>query len=484
MECPALARRVALLGSIVFACAAAGPAPVPEPLTLTDPLRARLDAFVTGATGNDQGDAPAVAVAFVADGKLAYERAAGFADLAGKIPATTQTRFHVASITKMFTAVSVMQLVEQHALALDDKLVRYLPWAPHADAVTIRELLMHTSGLPNYLDEAFASNRVAKQTTPRALLDALADRPLEFTPGTRYAYSNTGYVLLGLIVEAVAGQPLADYERTHVFEPAHMRDTTLGEAPPGEPSAVGYRDQNGSPAQRFDSSWLYGDGDAVSTAGDIARFDAALMSGTLLDAAGLAQMQAEPVATGAGDERYGLGISILSFGPLTLAGHHGGLPGFESDNELVLAKRSALVVLSNALTFRTTYLVSDFLATLFPTAFAETIAQVNAGIVEIAPGENPAVTALLHRFVDGLQHGSIDRSILSSRMDAALAPAAVASLAAQFASLGQLQSLIFRGKTASGEWNAYHYVGIFDSRHVPLTVVLEGSGKIAGFWLY
>jgi CubicO group peptidase (beta-lactamase class C family) len=462
MNVAVLAVRLAVVGLLACACAAAAPAP-PEPLPLTPALRARLDALANGASGVEPGDAPAVALAFVADGKLVYERAAGYADLAGHVPATVRTRFRIASITKMFTAVSVLQLAERHALSLDEKLSRYLPWAPHADEVTLRELLMHTSGLPNYLDEAFATGKVTAPVTPRALIETLAGAPLDFPPGARYAYSNTGYVLLGLVVEAVAGEPLAEYERRHLFEPAQMGDTSLGAVPAGAPFALGYRDGSGAPAQRFDASWLYAAGDGISTASDLARFDIALMNGVLLGAQAWAQMQAEPVPTGSGDEGYGLGVTVAGFGPLALVGHHGGLPGYESDDEVLPGKRAAIVVLSNALRFRTDYLVSDLLAALFPVTFAAAIADVKAGIVEIAPGENPVVTASLRRSIEALQRAGVDRSL---------------------GSLGELQSLIFRGKSTTGELSEYHYVGIFAGGRQPLTLVVQRDGKVAGFWLH
>jgi D-alanyl-D-alanine carboxypeptidase len=453
-----------------------------EPVPLTADLRARLDSFVTAATGNEPNDAPAVAIAVVRDEKLAYERAAGVANLAADVPATTRTRFRIGSITKMFTAVAVLQLAERGNLGLDDALLRYLPWAPHAAEITIRQLLLHTSGLPNYLDRAFAGGSVATPAAPRTVLGTVAKQPLEFTPGTRYAYSNTGYLLLGLVVEARAGEPLGQYERTHIFEPAHMHDTSVGTAPPATTMAVGYQNRSGVPAQHYDASWLFGDGDGVATAGDVARFDIALMNGTLLRAQTLAAMQAAAVPTGQGDERYGLGVSIAPFGALSLVGHHGGLPGFECDDELLPAKGSAIVILSNAFTFRTSYVLSDFLATLFPQTFAASIAEVQAGIVEVAPGEDPSVSASLRRLITALQRGTLERRELDAAMDVALAKAEVSSLAVQLAPLGRLESLIFRGKSTQDALTLYRYVAIFSRRRVPVTLVLDAAGKIAGLW--
>jgi D-alanyl-D-alanine carboxypeptidase len=479
-------RRLSLLASCALFTLAAPPSYVQaaeETLALRPALRARLDAFVTAESGKTTVGAPAVSAAVVENGRLVYEGAAGLADVAKRLPTTPATRFRIGSVTKLFTAISIMQLVERGQIGLDDKLLRYLPHAPHAETVTVRELLNHTSGIPNYLDAAFAKGSVLAPATPQALLATVASKPLGFAPGTRYEYSNTGYVLLGLIVESLSGTSLPKYERAHILAPAGMSETDFGVPGPGAPLAVGYDDETGAPSQAFDPSWLYAGGDAVSTARDLARFDIALMSGKLVAPQTLVLMQADPVATGEGKERNGLGISIVPFGPQTFVGHHGGLPGFESDDEMLLDRHAAIVILGNSLGFRTSYLMSDFLAALFPAAFAAALAEAKAEIVEIAPGEDLAVSAPLRRTLGDLQHGTIDRTALSSRMNDALTPQKLANIAGLLRPAGVLESLIFRGKSLTDGFTVYKYVGIFSLRRLPLTLVLDKDGKIAGFFL-
>ena len=172
-------------------------------------------------------------IAIVRGGRIVYASATGERDLANDLPATPQTIYHIGSITKLFTAVSVMQLVEAGRISLDDKLSRFFPTFPNGANISIRELLMHRSGIPNYLDSAVADAAVLKPTTPQAIVAWAASQPPSFAPGTAYAYSNTNYVLLGLIVEQVAKMPLRAYYAQHIFAPAGMTQTYVGTAPAG-----------------------------------------------------------------------------------------------------------------------------------------------------------------------------------------------------------------------------------------------------------
>ncbi len=470
--------------AVAFALFAALVAPAfaaPTPVEVTPEVAARIDRALQAATGEKKGLTPALSVAVVENGRIVYARAFGLTDLAAKTPATPETRFPIGSVTKMFTAVSVMQLVEAGRIRLDAPLATYLPSAPHASEVTIRQLLTHTSGIWNYGDEAFNSGRVAAPTTPSAILGAVAPHPLEFKPGTKFSYSNTGYVLLGLVVEAVAKTPLAAYEREHVFGPAQMRDTTVGEPPAGVPLAHGYMDATGTPAPAYSPSWVYADGDIVSTASDLARFDVALMDGRLLKPATFAEMQSSAVdAPEFGARvRYGLGVSLLASGGVVFVGHHGGVPGFEAENELIPGERYAIVVLSDAFDFPTPVANVAVLEQTLPSVLAQARAERSAAPVAT---EDSAVTAMLRAFVTGVQAGTVDRSTLDGPMNAALTPAALDQLKAQFAPLGSLRSLAFREKQNVQVYVAYRYDATFSSgQTIPLTLVLDKDRKISGF---
>lgn len=473
-----------VLSTAVFACGVApahGAATAETAVAVSPAIAARVDAILAGGVTDAAGSAPGIAVAIVENGRVAYERAAGFENVAAKRAATTHTRFALASITKTFTAVSVMQLAERGKIRLGDTLATYLPDAPHAREVTIRQLLMHTSGIANYGDAAFRSGAVGKPTTPAAIVASVAAKPLDFPPGTKYGYSNTGYVLLGLVVEKVAGTSLAAYERAHIFAPAGMHDTTVGPPPDGS-AATGYLNAKASPAPTYDPSWLYADGDLVATAGDVARFDIALMNGTLLAPHSFAQMRANPIRLGEEDATYGLGVSLFPLGGLTFVGHHGGVPGFEGDNEMLPDQKFAVVVLGNAFTFSTAKLNAALLATLFPATSAHAVAANATAPLVPAPGEDIALTGRFRGFFDALQQGHVDRSTVSDAMNAALPDASLPGIVSQVSAFGTLRKLVYRGKDEHAAGTAFHYTAVFTKQATPMTFSIDKAGKIAGMF--
>ncbi len=432
-------------------------------------------------TGSTKGLAPAVSVAVVEKGKLVYVRAFGVADIAAKTPATPATRFRIGSVTKMFTAVSVMQQVEKGAVRLDEPLATYLPDAPHAQEVTIRQLLMHASGIWNYGDEAFLTGRVATPATPREIVAWTAERPLEAQPGAKFVYSNTGYVLLGLVVEAVTRQPLARYVQTNILSPAGMTETTFGELPSGVPVASGYMDATGTLPPPYSPSWFYADGDIVSTASDLARFDVALMDGHLVKSATFAAMQSNAVDAlvyGPG-VRYGLGLTLISSAGHTLVGHHGGVPGFEAENEMVPAHRYAIVVLSDAFDFLTARAKKAIVGQTFPALVPPSVTTTPG------PGatEDPAVAPKLRTFIAALQTGTVDRATLTDSLNAAYTPEVLTLIKAQFAPFGELQTLTLRDTVLTEGYHVYHYTAVFSSgRSLLLNFALdEKDAKIGGF---
>jgi CubicO group peptidase (beta-lactamase class C family) len=456
---------------------------VPEAALAVDArLREKLTAIVAQGAA-PAGTAPGVSVAVVEHGEIAFTGAAGLADVAAGRKATPQTRFRVGSITKMFTAVSIMQLVERGALHLDDRLSLYVPDAPHAAEITIRELLMHTSGLPNYGDAAFDDGAVKTPTTPAAILASMAGHALDFAPGSKYAYSNTGYVALGQVIERVAKMPLADYERVHIFGPAGMHDTSAGILPADAGTARGYMDANATVVPPYDASWLYADGDIVSTATDLARFDIALMNGRLIAPATFAAMQASPVQTDMEGATYGLGTTMFALDDLTVVGHHGGLPGFEADNELIPAQKFAIVILGNAYTFKTSSELGPLLATFFPQTSARVAAAANAQLLVAGSGEDPALTERFRAFFVALQGGHVDRTAVTAQMNAALGAEQLSEIAQQLGALGSLQKLVFKSKDVHPQGTAYHYIGVFGAQTTPLTFSLDAAGKIAGVFL-
>lgn len=266
------------------------------------------------------------------DGTSLYERAFGFANRAEQIPNTITTRFGIASGTKTFTAVAVGQLVDQGKLTLDTRLGDCVQAEfPHFDpAVTIKQLLTHTSGLPDYFDEEeldasadfgalWADLPVYNVREPRHLLPLFQNLPMKFPPGHRFSYNNGGYILLGLVIEAISGMPYASYVEEHVLAPAGMTDSGFFETDhlPAN-TAIGNLPDGRSNIFQIPIKGL-SDGGLYVTAPDMARFWKALYGHQLLTEAMTAQMlhpqaAVNPDVTDKPQFHYGYGVWIRKEG--------------------------------------------------------------------------------------------------------------------------------------------------------------------------
>ncbi|RPI61430.1 MAG: class A beta-lactamase-related serine hydrolase, partial [Lysobacterales bacterium] len=216
----------------------------------------------------------------------------GFANLEWSIPNTPSTKFRLGSVTKQFTAAAILLLADRGKLALDDPVKKHWPDAPAAwDAITIFHLLTHTSGIPNFTNDAelMRTQRVMP-STPEKTLGHVRDKPLDFAPGERMSYSNSGYVLLGLLVERVGGQSYADFVRDNIFEPLGMNDSGYDVSAAIIPNrASGYASGMRN-APYVDMTVPHGAGALYSTTEDLLRWTQGLFGARLLSAASLEKM--------------------------------------------------------------------------------------------------------------------------------------------------------------------------------------------------
>jgi D-alanyl-D-alanine carboxypeptidase len=266
--------------------------------------------------------------------------AAGLSRLQPPTRMKVTDRFRIASVTKTFVATVVLQLAAERRLRLDDRVERWLPGLlANGGAITLRQLLGHTSGLFDYdEDEAWARARIAnpaREWSPRELVAIATSHPPEFAPGTAWAYSNTNYVVLGLVVESVTGKRLDPVLRERIVRRLRLRATSYptGTAMPG-PAAHGYVGARPGlpipPGTQLDVTTLlspsaWGAGQMVSNGDDLTQFLGALLGGRLLPARQLAAMKA-----GVTDGEYGLGLMITYTRCGTAFGHRGDIPGYRS----------------------------------------------------------------------------------------------------------------------------------------------------------
>lgn len=281
-------------------------------------------------------------VALVArDGHELYAHAYGLANRATHTKNRLDTQFNLASVGKMFTGVAVAQLVERGRLRFSDPVGRYIPGLPRriGRQVTIGELLDHTSGLGDYFADPGYDTRRTRLRTLSAYLPLIEREQLAFTPGTRFSYSNSGFILAGLVVEHVSGEAFPAYLRQHVWGPAGMRHTTCSGGPrPGR--AIGYTDYGTTNTATLPPNGTSAGG-CYSTVGDLLRFANALLRHRLLDAATTRLVTSSHVDAPGGGYGYGFGIRG---GTLW---HNGGAPGVATEVDIDPRTGLVAIVLQN-----------------------------------------------------------------------------------------------------------------------------------------
>jgi len=275
---------------------------------------------------------------------------------AGDRPLRASDRFRIGSVTKTFVAVVVLQLVADGRVGLEDTVERWLPGlVPAGYEITVRQLLSHTSGLYDYVEDPRVFGVYAQEPghawAPRQLIGLALEHPAQFAPGERYAYSSTNYLLLGLIVEAATGEPLADALEARVFEPLGLDGTSFDPRYVRGPYVHGHRAPShhgvvtGAPRDTSEeaASWAWSAGAVVSTAEDLSRFFASLLGGHLLTPPLLREM--ETLVPG-GALRYGLGLAAFPTPCGDAWGHTGNARGTVTVawNRLDASRQVVLVV--------------------------------------------------------------------------------------------------------------------------------------------
>ncbi|HYL85150.1 MAG TPA: serine hydrolase domain-containing protein [Candidatus Angelobacter sp.] len=318
-------------------------------------LRAELDKRAAA-------DSFAGAVLIAKDGKPIFKAAYGLADREKKTPNKLDTQFRIGSMNKMFTAVAVLQLVQAGKIKLTDPLGKYLTDYPNKDLaskVTIHHLLTHTGGTGDFFGPEFDKHRLELRTL-QDYVKLYGQRGVEFEPGSRWAYSNYGFLLLGVLIERVSGQSYYDYVAEHVYKPAGMTLTaSLAEDEAVSGRSIGYmhdRGQRGPGNAGAAQTWIPNTntlpyrgtsaGGGYSTVEDFLRFANALEGHKLLDAEHTELLTSGKVDTGGG-EKYGYGFGERSFGAMHCFGHGGGAPGMNGDLEICPQEGYVVAVLAN-----------------------------------------------------------------------------------------------------------------------------------------
>lgn len=312
--------------------------------------RERIDSLARAFLADPQSPGLSIAVIRAGRDTLVY-RGYGKADLENDVPATPATVYRIGSITKQFTSAAVMRLVEKGSVRLGDSIGKYLPNLPKAwRPVKVRQLLNHTSGIPSYTDlgESWA-RRWGEYMSPDTLVALTANKPMDFPPGTGWRYDNTGYVVLGMLLEKISGQPYAAYVDSTLFQPLGLTHTHYCDRAPLIPHrARGYQREGSefTNAPYINMSQPFSAGALCSTVGDLARWNRLLATGKVVSPASYAQMTTPE--GNAGLNHYGFGLVRGAVGSHIMIEHGGGIHGFITANAYFPIDSLSVTVLTNA----------------------------------------------------------------------------------------------------------------------------------------
>jgi CubicO group peptidase (beta-lactamase class C family) len=428
---------------------------------------------------------PGVNLAIARGGEIVYARGFGVRDAGANLPVEPATIFPIGSITKQFTAAAIMLLARDRSVRLDAKAAEYVPLARHATEYTVRQLLQQTTGLANYTAvPAFLSTVATSPTiTPAAMVALIAREPLAFAPGSRFEYSNTNYVVLGMIVEAAARIPYGRFIAERIAKPLGLTHLTFGPPPSGSDAARGYEPQTGSvavtpwtPQATFAAGGLY------AAPADLVRWDDAFFGARLLDAAAVREMTAPPVLAGDAKSNYAMGWLRDELDGHPVIWHNGSVLGAHARNAYFPDQRISVVTFGNSTSFDETRIEREAFRALVPRSEAQLAAE---RIREATPaaGEDPAITAAAKAEYERWRAGTVDPAPYSAQMRAELTTL-VRQVAPGLTALGAPTAFVYRGKQAVPSLFATSYIFRVTTPSGPVQYVytLNREGKIGGIY--
>ena len=438
------------------------------PAAAQAPLRGRLDAFVRAELARQK--VPGVAVAVVSHGKVLLAKGYGFANLEHQVPVTPDTLFQSGSLGKQFTAMAVMLQVEAGKLSLSDKVTKFFPDAPASwKDITVRHLLTHTSGIADL--EGQLDYR--KDYTDEELARFAYALPLDFPVGTRWSYSNTGYVLLGILVNRVTGTFYGDVLAERVFKPAGMKTARgISEADVIPHRAAGYRQVDGEVKnQEWVSPSLNttADGSLYFSLKDLLAWDAAVQRRALLTPEGWQEILTPGKLTSGASVPYGFGWQVLERGGQPLHQHGGAWQGFRTFFSRFIGDSLSIIVLTNA-DFAQPERFADGLAALVNPALA---------VPALTPIEDrePQITARLKTLLEQARSGTLSQADFAYLRPGSF-PQLVKRYQQTLSALGPPGPLVLAQRRTVGDDRVYTYLVTFGPQTLRFNVALSPEDRV------
>jgi D-alanyl-D-alanine carboxypeptidase len=409
---------------------------------------------------------PSASVAVVKNGRLAYANAYGAAKLDPRVTATSDMRYAIGSISKQFTAVAVLLLQQDGKLKLDDPVSRFIPGLTRGNEVTVRQLLSHTSGYQDFWPQDYVMPMMLQATTPQAIADQWAKKPLDFDPGSRWQYSNTNYTLAGMVVEKASGMPFFQFVRTRILARAGLTTAADFDASPRAANTTGYiRYGLGPlrPAPDAGSGWMWAAGELAMTASDLANWDINLIRHGLLKPESYRELQREVVLNNGAGTGYALGLDVGMQGGRFMIEHSGEVSGFTAENTVFPEDSAAIVVLTN----QDAAPASGAIANQIATALFATEDKLGA-----------SRTAQARAIFDGLQGGAIDRTLFTPNANAYFSEQALKDFSSSLGPLGAPTAFVQTRQSLRGGMTGRSYRVTFPNRVLRVWTFETPDGKL------
>lgn len=426
---------------------------------------AQIDRIAADAL--EQTGVPSASVAVVTDGKLQFAKAYGRQRGDGSAP-TTSAAYPVASMSKQIIGAALLLLAEDGKLSLNDKVAKYLPDLTDAGQVSIRQLLSRTSGYRDNWPQNYSFPATLRPTTPQASLDEWAKLPLDFRPGDQWQYSNTGYVVAGVIIERVSGQPLMAFLQQRLFGPLGMKagdvDTDLkpGDARPFTRYALGPV----RPSPPLGRNWFWASGQLVSTPTEWTKWSLARINRTLLKPASWTEQEREVMLSDGKGSRYGLGVFSDTVNGHRRIHHGGAAVGYLSEDRVYPDDKAAVIVFVNA-------------------DFGDAHTVIANRIEGMILGQDPDTKAARAVF-DQLRQGQANRARFTANFNSYLTPQVLADHRASLLPLGDPQSFVrSRPARLRGGFTAEAFEVRYPDRKLVISMRAEpNGGRIEEFLIY
>jgi len=417
---------------------------------------------------------PGAAIAVVKNGKVIKKQGYGVASVEFNVPVTTETVFEIGSVTKQMTGAGIMLLVEDGLLNPDDKISKYLPGTPEAwKNVTIRNLLTHTSGIKSYtaIGTGFELTKHLKRDE---FIKALSQYPLDFETGSRYSYSNSGYNLLGFIIEAASEKSYWDFMQTRIFQKLGMTET-FDRDPKYviKNRATGYELENNRLIGRdYDLTDVFSAGAIVSTVGDLAKWDAAWRNDTLLKKESKMLAWTPFVLTDGKPVPYGFGWSVADFRGHKLIGHSGSTAGFSAQIMRFTDDDLSVIVLINQGTGTYAGSIARGIAKLY-------IPAISLKAMKPQTGADARLTELFSNVLRARTENRFDAAVLTDNLIKSLSTERARANNQRIASFGAIKNLTFVGGEAAESSKIYRYRVETAKRLFLWRFAVNADGKLA-----